>query len=88
MASLNSPVDIMIAPINGQYGNLNAREVCALAGKIKPKVVIASHFWMFLQHVGEKGAGDPSTFLKEAESLPVDIKALVMAPGESFKHSK
>jgi len=87
-ASLDSEVDIMIAPVNGQFGNLNASEACLLALEILPKVVIASHFWMFLQHISEGGTGDPTTFLKEAERLPKDMKALVMAPGELFKYCK
>jgi len=87
-ASLHSDIDIMIAPINGQYGNLTALEACKLAGLIAPKIVIASHFWMFLQHVGEGGSGDPTTFLKESENLPAEIKAMVMAPGELLKYSK
>lgn len=88
MASLLSDVDIMIAPINGQYGNLNASEACRLAGLIAPKIIIASHFWMFLEHVGEGGSGDPTTFLKESKNLPAGIKAMVMAPGELLKYSK
>jgi len=88
MASLNSDVDIMIAPVNGQYGNLNASEACSLAKLLSPKVLIASHFWMFLQHVSEGGIGDPVTFLKESENLPENIKVMVMAPGELFKYSK
>jgi L-ascorbate 6-phosphate lactonase len=87
-ASVNSEVDIMIAPINGQFGNLNASEACLLAKAILPKVIIACHFWMFLQHVSEGGIGDPATFLKEAETLPEDMKAMVMAPGELFKYCK
>jgi L-ascorbate 6-phosphate lactonase len=86
-ASLNSDVDIMIAPINGQYGNLNVFEACKLARIINPKILIASHFWMFLEHVGELGIGDPSTFLKESANLPENIKAIVMAPGELLKYS-
>jgi L-ascorbate 6-phosphate lactonase len=86
--SLHSDVDIMIAPINGQYGNLTASEACRLAVIINPKVIIASHFWMFLEHVSEGGAGDPSTFLKESVNLPKGIKAMVLAPGELFKYSK
>lgn len=88
MASLNSDVDILIVPINGQYGNLNASEACRLAMLIKPKVVIPCHFWMFLEHVGERGIGDPAAFLKEAEYFPKSMKAMVMAPGELFKYSK
>jgi len=87
-ASLNTDVDIMIAPINGQYGNLNASESCKLANLLAPKVTIASHFWMFIEHVGEGGVGDPSTFLKESEHLSQNIRAMVMAPGELFIYSK
>jgi L-ascorbate 6-phosphate lactonase len=86
--SLNTDVDIMIAPINGQYGNMNAAEACALSAVITPKIVIASHFWMFLQHVCEEGKGDPSTFLRESASLPSEIRAMVMAPGELLMYSK
>ena len=87
-ASLKSDVNIMIAPINGQYGNMNAYEACKLALIIKPEFLIASHFWMFLEHVTEGGKGDPATFLKESANLPKEIKAMVMAPGELFKYSK
>jgi L-ascorbate 6-phosphate lactonase len=88
MRSLNSDIDIMIAPINGQYGNLNAVETCKLAMLLTPRVIIACHFWMFLQHVSEGGIGDPATFMKESENLPKEIKSMVMAPGELFKYSK
>ncbi|MEO5893483.1 MAG: MBL fold metallo-hydrolase [Ferruginibacter sp.] len=85
-SSLRSPVDIMIAPINGQYGNMNAGEACELAIVIKPKIIIACHFWMFLEHVIPEGKGDPMTFLNESALLPASIKAMVMAPGELFKY--
>ena len=81
-SSLNTDVDIMIAPINGQYGNMNGKEAADLTAAIKPKIVIASHYWMFLEHVCEGGKGDPTTFLNEAATLPHDIKPMVMAPGD------
>lgn len=87
-ASLSSEVDIMIAPINGQFGNMNANETCKLANTIKPKILIAAHFWMFLEHVAEEGKGDPATFLKESANLPQPITGMVMAPGELFKYGK
>ena len=87
-ASLNTDIDIMIAPINGQYGNLNAIESCRLATILAPKITIACHFWMFIEHVSEGGAGDPLTFLKESEHHYPDIKVKVMAPGELFIYSK
>jgi L-ascorbate 6-phosphate lactonase len=75
--SLNSAVDIMISPINGQFGNMNAQETCRLAATVKPRLLIASHFWMFIEH-----GGDPARFLEEAKALPAGIEAVVMAAGE------
>ena len=80
-ASLHTDVDIMIAPINGQYGNMNVAEACRLSAIINPRILIASHFWMFLEHVSENGKGDPSLFLKKSKNL-VNIQPKVMAPGE------
>lgn len=76
-------VDIMIAPINGKFGNLDARDACRLAAQIKPKVLIASHFWMFIEH-----GGDPEAFLEEAKNLPRGVQPLVMAPAECLRYSK
>lgn len=85
-ASLASDIDILIAPINGRYGNMDAREAVELALLLKPRYVIASHFWTFLEHVGENGKGDPTTFLREAGRIlaGTGIEAKVMAPGESL----
>lgn len=88
LTSLNTTPDIMIVPINGQYGNMNAAEACELASLVKPEVVIPSHFWMFLEHVSENGAGDPATFLKDCGNLPEGIQARVMAPGEHFVYAR
>jgi L-ascorbate 6-phosphate lactonase len=87
-ASLQTGIDILIAPINAQYGNMNVREACQLASILQPKILIASHFWMFLEHVGEGGQGDPATFLREAAHLPKSVTPLVMAPGEKLKYQK
>lgn len=86
--SVASNVDIMIAPINGTYGNMIAEEACRLAVDIQPSLVIPCHFWMFLEHVVADGKGDPATFLKEAGQLPAGIKATVMAPGECIIYSR
>lgn len=88
LKSLKSDVDIMIVPINGQYGNMTAAEACKLAGLIMPKVLIPCHFWMFLEHVSENGMGDPATFVREGSKLPSSINPMVMAPGEFFIYHK
>lgn len=82
LASLGGvKVDVMIAPINGQYGNLNARDACRLAALVKPRVLIASHYGMFLEHAG--AGGGPAAFLREAAKLP-GVQGVIMAPGENL----
>ena len=89
-ASLNTAIDVLIAPINGQFGNMTAREAVELANILKPKRVIAAHFWMFLEHVGEKGTGDPATFLLEADKIlgKTEILPVVLSPGEIFLYER
>jgi L-ascorbate 6-phosphate lactonase len=71
-------VDILIAPINPAYGNLGAENAANLAALIKPRVVIGSHFGMFIEH-----GGDPGAFLDFAkQTVPETIMPIVMAPGE------
>lgn len=77
--SLDSGVDVMIAPINGAFGNMNGAEACRLAGLVRPKILIPAHFGMFVEH-----NGDPAEFLEEAKNLPAGTRPLVMAPGEEF----
>ena len=73
----NVEVDIMIAPINGAFGNLNASEACALGTAVHPKLIIGSHFWMFVEQ-----GGDPAAFL--AESKNMGLNGIIMAPGETL----
>ena len=68
-------VDIMIAPVNGAFGNLNALEACALGAAVNPRLLIGCHFWMFVEH-----GGDPAAFL--AESKHRGLNGAIMAPGE------
>lgn len=88
MSYLPDAIDVMLAPINGQFGNMCAAEACQFAAIIKPRVVIATHFWMFLEHVAENGLGDPSTFLSEAQRILHTVEAKVMAPGEMLLINK
>lgn len=48
-------IDVMIAPINGAYGNLNENECAILSDAIKPGFVIPSHYGMFASHGGNPG---------------------------------
>jgi len=69
--------DILIPCINGRYGNLNSEEAATLTREIKPRLAIASHFWMFVEH-----NGDPGEFLAKCAELAPGVEAIVMKPGE------
>jgi L-ascorbate 6-phosphate lactonase len=85
LASLGkTKVDIMIVPINPAFGNPGAEGACKLAEIIKPGIVIASHFGMFIEH-----GGNPGEFLASAKDiLPDSIIPIVMAPGEKMIYSR
>jgi L-ascorbate 6-phosphate lactonase len=80
LATLPLPVDLMIAPINGTFGNLDSRGACALAALVRPKVLVPCHYWMFLEQ-----SGDPAGFLAEAAASLPGVTALVLAPGEELR---
>lgn len=69
--------DIIIPPINGQFGNLNEKEAVLLAKFVGARLIIPSHFWMFAEH-----NGNPARFMEIAkeESLPRRL----LTPGETF----
>ena len=49
------PLDVLIAPINGAYGNLNEEECSVLAEHLKPRITIPCHYGMFASHHGDVG---------------------------------
>ena len=77
-------VDIMIVPVNPAFGNPGHENAVRLGALIKPQVLIASHFGMFIEH-----GGDPGSFLEYArKTLPEAITPIVMAPGELLIYSE
>ncbi len=48
-------LDVLIAPINGAYGNLNEQENVDLTAALKPKLTIPCHYGMFGSHGGNVG---------------------------------
>lgn len=49
------PLDVLIAPINGAYGNLNEQENVILAKALQPSLTVPCHFGMFASHGGHPG---------------------------------
>ena len=48
-------LDVLIAPINGAYGNLTEQENVTLTKALKPKLTVPCHFGMFASHGGHPG---------------------------------
>lgn len=48
-------IDVLIAPINGAYGNLNEQENVDLTAALQPKLTVPCHFGMFASHGGHPG---------------------------------
>lgn len=63
-------VDVLIVPINGEYGNMNALEAVELVNLVKPKLTIPSHFWTFIRHGSEPYMFDREMRL-EANDCPI-----------------
>lgn len=55
IGEVSQPLDILIAPINGTYGNLNESECAALSEALNPKLTIPCHYGMFALHHGDIG---------------------------------
>ena len=71
-------VDVLIAPINGAYGNLNESECVRLAMAVEPKLVIPCHYGMFKAH-----GGDPKLFCK-IMSEQSQVNYTLMEQGEKL----
>lgn len=73
------PFDVMIAPINGAYGNLNEAECAKLSGLLHPKVTIPCHYGMFASH-----GGNPGLFYEIMKKQYADNNILFMTMGEKY----
>lgn len=51
----SGPLDVLIAPINGAYGNLNEQENVTLTKALRPLLTVPCHFGMFASHGGNPG---------------------------------
>lgn len=71
------PMDVLIAPINGAYGNLNEEECSVLAENLRPGLTIPCHYGMFASHHGD--VGKFCEFMTE-KKLPF----LLMQQGEQY----
>lgn len=78
ISEIPQPLDVLISPINGAYGNMNSDDTATFAEALKPAVTIPCHYGMFASH-----GGDLKRFydLMSEKKLP----ALIMCQGEAYK---
>ncbi len=72
-------VDVLIVPINGEYGNMNGLEAVELVKLVKPKLTIPSHFWTFIRHGSE-----PYLFDREMRLEAKEYPFYFMCQGEGI----
>jgi len=71
-------LNVMIAPINGAYGNLNEEDCSTLAEALEPTVTIPCHYGMFASHHGDVGKFYE---IMNEKNLPLHL----MRQGEQFE---
>jgi len=74
--------EIALLPINGAFGNLNAKDAAYLAKDLKAKVCVPHHFWTFPMHTSE--LGDPLTAYRLFPEIVPECKLQLMTPGEAM----
>ena len=70
-------IKLLIVPINGKFGNPDAKDASYIAAWVKPEIVIPCHFWMFKEH-----GGDPGDFVKYCREIAPLSKIIIPAIGE------
>ena len=73
-------IDVLIAPINGAYGNLNEKDCATLCAAVMPKLVIPCHYGMFASHYGL-----PGRFIEYMKEKCDKCNYLIMTQGECVK---
>ncbi|MCQ2425219.1 MAG: MBL fold metallo-hydrolase [Lachnospiraceae bacterium] len=73
-------IDLMVAPINGAFGNLNERQCADYAGIVRPELIVPCHYWCFAEH-----GGDPGVFANIMKKDYPEIKYNCMYMGESIR---
>lgn len=72
-------IDVLIAPINGAYGNLNEHACAELAGRLQAKLTIPCHYGMFASH-----GGSPGKFYEIMTQKYPKEEILMMMQGEEY----
>jgi L-ascorbate 6-phosphate lactonase len=76
-------IDVMLVPINGVGGNMDAHEAALLVWHVAPRVAVPMHYGMWPEEQYGPGATlDPATFRDTLARLGSDTTVQVLEPGE------
>ena len=70
-------IDVMLAPINGAFGNMNESECARLGAALRPGFIVPCHYGMFASH-----GGSPGVFYDIMRQQYPELPFLLMAMGE------
>ena len=70
-------LDVMIAPINGAFGNMNEEDCARLAEALCPKLTVPCHYGMFTTH-----GGSPGLFMEAMKQHCPALAYTIMTQGE------
>lgn len=73
-------IDLLLAPINGRYGNMNETDAAAAVAILQPRYVAPGHFWMLPGNSG----GDIEAFIDSVQAASPSSEVLLFAQGETF----
>ena len=83
LAMRDRPLDVMLVPINGVGGNMNAHEAALLTWQITPRIAVPMHYGMWSDADYGPGATlDPETFRQTLARLGGTSDVRVLEPGE------
>lgn len=73
-------LNVLIAPINGTYGNMNEEECARFSEALNPQLTIPCHYGMFADH-----GGNPGKFLEIMRNRIPNNEVLLIMPGERIE---
>lgn len=76
-------IDLLLTPINGEYGNMNENDAAMLAELSDAVLTLPCHFWTFARH-----QGSPFLFEAAMRMLAPEKTGYVMAQGEIIRYGK
>jgi len=79
IVALKEKIDILVVPINGKFGNPDAKDASYITYQVDPKIVIPCHYWMFAEH-----GGDPGEFTCQCSRIAPKVKIIMPAIGEEL----